>query len=272
MACLHRTFSSLLFVPGDRPDRIGKARASAADLVCVDLEDAVADGAKEQARDGAVTLAGEGDPRLVIRINRVASRHGIADLHALAERPPATVLIPMCEEVAELRIVRAALGEEVALVPLVETVAGLNNAGAIAAAPGVSAIMFGGGDLSAELGVALAWEPLLTARSLLVMAAAAARVPAIDVPFVGLDDAAGLEEECRRARALGFRAKAAIHPAQLGAIHDAFRPTDTEREEARAALRAFGEGGGGAVRWNGRLLEAPMIARLKEVAGELSDA
>lgn len=269
---MHPTFSSLLFVPGDRPDRIAKARGSAAELVCVDLEDAVAEDAKEQARAGAVRIAGECDQRLAIRINRIASRHGIADLHALCDAPPRTLLIPMCEDPAELRIVRAALGEEVALVPLVETVTGLNNAAAIAAAPGVCAIMFGGGDLSSELGVALAWEPLLTARSLLVMAAAAAQVPAIDVPFVRLDDVAGLTEECRRARALGFRAKAAIHPAQLEAIHDAFRPTESEREEARAALRAFGEGGGGAVRWNGRLLEAPMIARLKEVAGEHSHA
>lgn len=81
--------------------------------------------------------------------------------------------------------------------------------------------------------MALAWEPLVTARSLLVMAAAEARVPAIDVPFIGLDDSDGLAEEACRARQLGFAAKAAIHPAQLPAIHQAFQPTDAEVAEAR---------------------------------------
>lgn len=261
------SFSSLLFVPGDRPERIAKARASEAELVCLDLEDSVAATGKEQARIAAVELAAEGDPRLAIRINRVASREGIADLHALADAPPALLLVPMCESAAELAIVRAALGDELVLVPLIETVAGLRRADEIVGAAGVGAIMFGGGDLSAELGVALAWEPLLTARSLLVMAAATAKIPVIDVPFVRLDDPVGLGEECRRARALGFSGKAAIHPAQIERIHAAFRPSDEEREEARAALRAFAESGGGAVRWNGRLLEAPIVAQLKRIAG-----
>lgn len=265
---LPANFSSLLFVPGDRPDRIGKARAAGADLVCVDLEDAVAPAHKAAARAEAVRLAAARDPRLAIRINRLASRDGLADLLALADAPPAVLLVPMAAHASELAVVRAVLGEGTALVPLVETAAALADAHALAAAPGVAAIMFGGGDLSAELGVELAWEPLVTARSLLVLAAAAARVPAIDVPFTRLDDAPGLAEECARARALGFAAKAAIHPAQLGAIHDAFRPDEAARADARAALAAFAAGGGGAIRWNGRLLEAPLVARLQRIAGE----
>jgi len=254
-------------VPGDRPDRIAKARAAGADLCCIDLEDAVPSANKEAARATALGLSREGDSTLAVRINRVASREGIADLYAFADRAPPIVLLPMCEHAAEIAIARAALGDATQVIPIIETVAGFGRAAEIAAAPGVAAIMFGGGDLSAELGVALEWEPLLTARSLLVMAAAGAKVPAIDVPFTHLDDADGLADECRRAKALGFAAKAAIHPAQLGAIHAAFRPSDQDRDEARAALRAFEQSGGGPVRWNGRLLEAPLIARLQRVAG-----
>ena len=239
-------------------------------MICVDLEDAVPADGKDAARALAVGLASEVDPRLAIRINRVASRAGLADLLALAERPPATLLVPMCQSAAELAIVRAVVGEEVALLPLVETVAGLRAAGDIAAAPGVAALMFGGGDLSAQLGVALEWEPLVTARALIVMAAAGAGVAAIDVPFVRLDDGEGLAMEAGRAKALGFAGKAAIHPGQLDAIHAAFRPSDEERAEAREALAAFRAGGGAAVRWQGRMLEAPLMARLARIAGEVN--
>ena len=255
-------------MPGDRPDRIAKAREAGAGVVCVDLEDSVAADRKGEARRIAVELARQGDVGLAVRINRLASRNGVADLHALADTPPATVLLPMCEHERELDIARAVLGEAVSLVPLIETVGGLRRAAKIARGAGASAIMFGGGDLSAELGVALEWEPLLTARSLLVMAAAEARIAAIDVPFTRLDDQAGLAEECGKARNLGFSAKAAIHPKQLETIRQTFQPSVGEREEARAALRAFREGGGAAIRWNGRLIEAPLIPRLERIAGE----
>ena len=263
------SFASLLFVPGDRPDRIAKAIASDAEMICVDLEDAVADDKKDEARDHAITaLAG----RVALRINRVASRAGIADLHALGDVGTATVLVPMCDHPSHIAIVRAAIGAQANIIPLIETVAGLHEAAAIARAPGVSAIMFGGGDLSSELGVDLAWEPLLTARSMLIMAAAEARIPAIDVPFTRLGDPDALAEECRRSAALGFSAKAAIHPEQIAAIHAAFKPSPEARAEAAEALAAWRAGGGGAVRHKGRMIEAPFIARLQRISGEQDDA
>lgn len=262
-------YASLLFVPADRPERVAKALASSAGMVCIDLEDAVAPDAKDVGRSAVIELLKtRRDERVAVRINPVTKRAGLADLLALADAPLATLLVPMVEQPAELAVVRGALGDQVALIPLVETVAGLRAATAIACAPGVSAIMFGGGDFSAQLGVALEWEPLLVARSMLVMAAAEAGVPAIDVPFVRLGDPAGLAGECARARALGFAAKAAIHPEQLAAIHEAFAVGEAERDDARAALAAWRAGGGGAVRWNGRMLEAPLIARLRHLIGE----
>ncbi len=208
-----------------------------------------------------------------LRINGVATRAGLADLLALGDgaHPPAWLLVPMVEGPRDLAIVRAVLGDGVALIPLVETVAGLRAAGEIAAAPSVAAVLFGAADLAAELGVALEWEPLLTARSMLAMACAGARVPAIDVPFLGLEDDQGLAAECARAKALGFSGKAAIHPRQVAAINAAFGPSAEALAEAHEALAAFQAGGGAAIRFRGRMLEAPIVARYRRLlaaAGE----
>ncbi|MBY0520126.1 MAG: HpcH/HpaI aldolase/citrate lyase family protein, partial [Sphingomonas sp.] len=131
--------------------------------------------------------------------------------------------------------------------------------------PGVVAMMFGGGDLSGELGVALAWEPLAVARGLFILACAEAGIPAIDVPWIALDDSTGLADEARRAKAIGFQAKAAIHPAQLGVIHAAMRPSPALVEEARGALVAYQEAGGRAIRYQGKMLEAPIIRRYARI-------
>ena len=125
--------------------------------------------------------------------------------------------------------------------------------------------MFGGADFSGELRVAVSWEPLLAARQQLVLACAEARKPLIDVPFIHLDDDAGLERECEAARAIGISAKAAIHPRQVPAIEAAFSPTEAEIAEAEEALRVYEETGGKAVRHKGRMLEAPMIKTYRAV-------
>ncbi|MEE4349042.1 MAG: aldolase/citrate lyase family protein [Pacificimonas sp.] len=259
--------TSLLFVPGARPDRFDKARVAGAGLTAIDLEDAVAADAKDAARNDALAAIASGDG-YALRMNGVATRAGIADLHALAdaETLPAVMLVPMVEAAAEIAVVRGALGERCpALVPLVETPRGLRNALAIAQEEGVTAMMFGGGDFAGELGVRLSWEPLLAARQQLLLACAEAHVPAIDVPYIHLDDEEGLKAECAKARALGFAAKAAIHPRQVAAIDAAFEPSERECNEAAEALRAFDEGGGSVVRFNGRMLEAPLVKHYRAI-------
>ena len=256
--------TSLLFVPGARPDRIAKALATDADVVCIDLEDAVPPDGKDAARATAIAAIG---PRVAIRVNGLRTRAGLADLLALAAASvlPDLVLVPMVETAAELAIVAGVLGDGARIVPLVESARGLADAAAIAGAPQVTAMMFGGADLSGELGIALAWVPLATARGLFVLACAAAGVPAIDVPHIHLDDAAGLADDARMARAMGFQAKAAIHPKQLAAIHAAFRPDAALVAEAREATAAFAAGGGGAIRHRGRMLEAPIMRRYARI-------
>lgn len=170
----------------------------------------------------------------------------------------------MVEDATEAEIVKAILGDRTpGFVPLIETVKGLRQGDAIAQAPGVEAMMFGGGDFSAEIGTDLAWEPLLATRSAFVMAAASARIPAIDAPYIVLDDDAGLEEETRRSKALGFVSKAAIHPKQVATINAVMRPTDAELAEARSALDACEAAGRKAIRHNGKMLEAPVIKRFE---------
>lgn len=260
------TAASLLFVPGSRPDRFAKAKAAGAGLTVIDLEDAVAAADKDSARTAALTQVADVPRGWAVRINAVRTAAGIRDLAALVDAAalPEVLLVPMVEEAGDLRVIAGALGERCPqLIPLVETPGGLRHALAIASHPNVVAVMFGGGDFSGELGVDLAWAPLLTARQQLVLACAEARKPAIDVPFVRLEDEAGLVEEAARARAIGFAAKAAIHPAQIGAIHAAFLPSESEVAEAREALAAYEAGGGRAIRFRGRMLEAPFIIRYR---------
>ena len=260
--------ASLLFVPGSRPDRFAKALASDAGIVCVDLEDAVPAEGKVAARAAAVTALG---PRIAIRINQLTTRAGLADVLALAERLPEAVLLPKVEHEEQVAIVASVFGSQARLIPLIETPRGLRRASRIAAHPQVVALMFGGADMAAELGVALAWAPLLAARGALVLAAAEAGKPVIDVPWIALDDGDGLAREAAAARDLGFTAKAAIHPAQIAAIEAAFRPTETEIADARTALTAFRAAGGAAVRHEGRMLEAPVMRAYGRVLARAGD-
>jgi (S)-citramalyl-CoA lyase len=269
---------SLLFVPGSRPDRFAKAKAGGADLTVIDLEDAVAAADKQAARDAALAQIADDRAGWAIRINGVTTAAGILDLSALIEAAalPETLLVPMVENAAQLDVIAGALGERcLALVPLIETPKGLRHALEIASHPRTAAVMFGGGDFSGELGVELAWEPLLAARQHLILACAEAKKPAIDVPFIALEDEAGLAQEAARARAIGFAAKAAIHPRQVSAIRAAFAPSPAEVEEARAALEAYAEGGERAIRFAGKMLEAPMIKHYRALVArheELTNA
>lgn len=256
-------FQSLLFVPGSRPERFGKALASGADLVCIDLEDAVGPADKDAAR--AAALAALGDPRLGIRINGVRTRQGLADLLALADAKPPFVMIPMVEAVAEVEIVRAILGPDVGLLPLVETVRGVEAARVVVASPGVAGVMLGGADFTGELGVTMSWDALYAARAALVMACAAARVPAIDAPWLDLDNLDGLRDETARIKAMGFAARALVHPKHVAPVHDVMRPTPAEIDEARAAEAVYAAAGEAAVRFNGKMLEAPVMARYRRI-------
>jgi (S)-citramalyl-CoA lyase len=261
------TCRSALFVPGNRPDRYAKAAASGADAIIVDLEDAVAPADKDAARASALRyLAERAEPRgcyRILRLNALAGADGLRDLLALAESDarPDAVMLAKCDDPYAIGLVAgvlAAHGGETAIVPLVETARGLAAVEAFAQAhPRVAGLMFGGIDLAGELRADTAWEPLLYARSRVVAAAALRGLAALDMPFVGLGDAAELPREAAAARSFGFTGKAAIHPRHIAAIHAAFAPAPEAVAAARATLAAVGAGGATVV--DGRMADNAML-------------
>jgi (S)-citramalyl-CoA lyase len=262
-----RVMQSMLFVPGNKPERFAKALASGADCVCIDLEDAVPADGKEEARAAALAAI-PADPRLAIRINGLRTKAGLTDLLALADATtrPSYVFLPMCEAAAEVDIAQKIVGDDaVGFVPLLETVAAIKAAGELAALPATAALMLGGADLSSQLGGKMGWDTLMVPRGEIVMAAASAGKWAIDVPFIDIQDEAGLIAEAARVKAMGFAAKSAIHPNQIAGIHQAFRPTAEDVEEAEEAVAVFKAANGAAVQFRGKMLDAPFMARYKKI-------
>jgi citrate lyase subunit beta/citryl-CoA lyase len=271
---------TLLFVPGDRPDRIAKALATDVDAVAVDLEDAVADAVKEQARslatDALAGLTGTG-PAVFVRINGLETPWAEADLAAVIDIGDrlAGVIVPKVESVAQVHRLDETLPAGLAVVPIVETARGVLEAPAIAAAPRVPTLVFGSLDLSADLGVSPSVEgrELLHARSHVVLATAAAGlVGPIDGPHADLDDEEGLTRSSIAARELGFTGRVVLHPRQLATVRAAFSPSEAELDRARevmAAYRRAQAAGVGAVRLpDGTFIDRPVVLRAAALLGE----
>jgi citrate lyase subunit beta/citryl-CoA lyase len=271
---------TLLFVPGDRPDRIAKALATDADAVAVDLEDAVADAVKEQARslatDALAGLTGTG-PAVFVRINGLETPWAEADLAAVIDIGDrlAGVIVPKVESAAQVHRLDETLPAGLVVVPIVETARGVLEAPAIAAAPRVPTLVFGSLDLSADLGVSPSVEgrELLHARSHVVLATAAAGlVGPIDGPHADLDDEEGLTRSSIAARELGFTGRVVLHPRQLAAVRAAFSPSEAELDRARevmAAYRRAQAAGVGAVRLpDGTFIDRPVVVRAAALLGE----
>jgi (S)-citramalyl-CoA lyase len=244
---------SWLFTPATRPDRFAKASAAGADIAILDLEDAVAPGDKAQARTIALDyLADEpaDGARHALRINGLDTRAGIADLDALLgfTAAPDFLVLPKTETAGHLQILDrllTAAGKDTRLVGLIESAHGLAAVEAIAAAtPRLAGLMLGAADMAADLGSATAWAPLAFARGRLIAACALAGVTPIDAPFFDLRDEAGLKQEVAAAVALGFAAKAAIHPMQVAEINAALTPSAEAVDKARAILAENAKGVG----------------------------
>ena len=269
MAAPFRVRRSLLFVPAVRPDRYPKALATGADAVCIDLEDGVAFGAKDEARDKALALFASRAPvraEVSLRINDPKTEFGQRDLDAVRQsgiRPDA-LMLPKCDGPDEIREVAAALAggrPDLPLIVMLETARGVAAAESIAtAAPSVSAVFFGAIDYAADVGCEVAWDAALYARSRVIVAAAVARVGALDSPCMDVPALDALAEESRRTRALGFTGKAAIHPTQVPVIQAAFSPPADEVAWARRIVAAYERNQGGVLLVDGKLIERPVIA------------
>jgi citrate lyase subunit beta/citryl-CoA lyase len=250
---------TLLFVPGDRPDRFPKAAASGADLVVVDLEDAVATGAKDAARAATAEWLAD-QPETVVRINPVGSVwwDGDVDMVRSAGCP---VMLPkaLADGTAALA---TALPAGTPLLPLIETAAGVVEAVATCGVPGVARPVLGHLDLAVQLGV----DPddraaLLAARSALVLAAAAAGcAPPVDGVTTALTDVERVAADAAYAASLGFGAKLCVHPVQVAAAAAAFTPT---AEQVAWAGEVMAAGGDGVSAREGQMVDAPVLARAR---------
>ncbi|WP_286263103.1 HpcH/HpaI aldolase/citrate lyase family protein [Thalassotalea atypica] len=250
---------SLLFVPGSQPARFRKADASNADLICIDLEDAVLPVDKDAARQATVDYIQTVNRNVCVRINPIDSDLGQADAMALAKANPAFIMLAKCSSAENIDKVSEYFEQSTQFIGLIETIIGLENADAIAATDRVSALMFGGADLSAELGCEFSYQPLLLVRSRLVMAAAKAKIDLIDVPFVDFKNTQDLLSETQKIKALGFTGKAAVHPCQIEPIHQGFMPTDAQISYAQSVVAAVEGPDAGVVVVNGKMVDRPII-------------
>ena len=242
---------AVLFLPASRAGAIRRARESGADVIFLDLEDAVAPELKEEARAAAVAAVAEpfGVPA-AIRVNGSASEWFEADCAAVRESRADLVIVPRVEDPEVIRRVAQSTGKPVAA--MIETPTGVRRCWEIAEAG--AALIAGTNDLAATLRLPPGADrgPLTTALQLIVLAARAAGKPCFDGVFNKLDDPDGFAAQAAEGRALGFDGKTLIHPDQIAPCKAAFAASEAELARAQRLVAAAS---GGAQRFEGEMIE-----------------
>ena len=270
-----RARRSFIFAPGNRPDMFPKALACGTDIVCVDLEDAIAPRDKTEARRAAfasLPLA-EGPDRVerIVRVNCLRTLEGMADVQALIEAPhpvPAIMLpkVKGPEEVRNLADLLTEYKQATRLHVIIETNEALEAAHDIArSSDRIEALFFGGVDMAADLRCRSTWMALQYARSRIVHAAATAGLDVIDVPYLDLNDREGMLREAQLAAELGFSGKGAIHPKQIPDLNATFAPDERAVDYARRVLAAWDNCDGGLLVFEGKLIEKPVLRSLARI-------
>ena len=268
---------SFIFCPGNKPDMIPKALSSGADMVCIDLEDAIIPEHKSISRDSTVkafeNLLSPKDVETLIRINDVNSKDGIEDINAIlnSKNTATGLMLPKIQSVEEDKNLEKQIIESkknLNLHIIIETNMGLENSWSIAhSSPLIKSLLFGGVDMSADLGCNGDWFSLLYARSRVVHAAAGAGIDSIDVPFLDLEDMEGMNNEAQKSRNLGFSGKGSIHPKQIHQLNKIFTPSEEEIIYANKVITAFNDASDGLVVVDGKLIEKPVLrTALKTIA------
>ncbi len=257
---------SYLFVPGNRPERFDKALASGAHAVIVDLEDAVPPAHKEAARAAIAHWMSEARPVLV-RVNAVGTPWFDEDVRVCARPGVAGVVLPKAESAEAIDAVRSRLHDRGTVLPLIETARGLWNALSVARARGVERLLFGSIDYQSDVGIRD--DDLIHARSQLVLVSRVAGIAApVDGVTASIDDADALRRDTGRARALGFGAKLCIHPKQVPAVNEGFRPSESEIAWARRVVDADAVSGGAAVAVDGSMVDRPVLLKARAILAE----
>lgn len=278
---------SLLFVPGDRPERFAQAAASGADAIILDLEDSVAPSKKAEARAAVADyLAGDRPVATYVRINPLDSGLAEFDLASILARAPDAIVLPKAEGAATILKLVAMMGEANApILPIAtETAAAIFQIGSYAdVVQHLAGLTWGAEDLPAAIGAVTSrtedgryTPPYELVRGLALFGAHAAGVFAIETVYPAIDDADGLAAYAARGRRDGFSGMMAIHPAQVPIINAAFTPSGAEVAHARAVVAAFdADPDVGALQLDGRMIDAPHLKQAQRIlaqAGAEQDA
>jgi citrate lyase subunit beta/citryl-CoA lyase len=281
---------SLLFVPGDSPNKLDKGMGSGADALLLDLEDSISPGRKAEARATTAAflkeaIALKARPRLYVRVNGLRTGLIDDDLDVVVAARPDGIMLPKAEGGSDVIHCDAKLTAREALNGLpdgaldiiaiaTETAAALFLAGTYAGASRrLKGLTWGAEDLSVELGAEANRDgdgnflaPYQLARSLCLAGAAAAQVQAIDTVYVDFRNAAGLRRDCEEARRDGFTGKMAIHPAQVAVINEVFTPTAEAIQRAEAVVAAFAaDPDAGTIGIGGVMYDRPHLERARQL-------
>ncbi|WP_336812999.1 HpcH/HpaI aldolase/citrate lyase family protein [Bosea sp. MMO-172] len=275
---------SLLFVPGDSDRKIAKAMTGDADALILDLEDAVAPSRKDDARRMVADALGQGGRGHVgVRVNAIDTPWYLADLIAVAPAKPRFVMLPKCNGAADiarlahhldlLEMQSGIAAGSIGILPLVtEDAAAVRQCDYAGVSGRLIGLCFAAEDLSTDLGIAPRSPagryraPMLLARATVLLAAAAAGVPAIDTPYPVPGDLDGLRRESTDALADGFSGKLCIHPGQVGIVNEAFSPSPAEIDWARKIVAAFdAAAGSGVISLDGKMVDRPHLVRAHQL-------
>lgn len=286
-----RSRRALLYVPADDERKINKAVSLPVDCVILDLEDGVAPGRKDAARESAVRALQRMDfsnAERLVRINPVDRQPGLQDLEAILPARPDGILLPkidsadtvhrVSETIARMEKKRGWPAGGIALIVIAETARAILRLETICSAEErVQAVIFGAEDLAADIGAvrSAGGMEVFTARSLVVLNAAAAGIQALDVVNVNYRDLEALYADARQAANMGFAGKQIIHPAQIDSVQRAFTPSEDEVRQAQELIRAFEASvanGKGAFGLDGRMVDMPVIRRAENVLSRAASA
>jgi len=284
---LSKPIRSALFVPGTRLDRVPKAFATDADVVIIDLEDAVSPLLKVKARSEVVQLLTTTEhENVVVRVNGTESKYFDEDISAIAGTAVLAVIVPKVETAWDIGIINTAFLKaedskkiehgSIPVIALIESAAGVDNISEITRAetipPRLYTVAFGAADYTLDLGIEMTpnGTELLYARSRLPIACrAAGLVPPLDTPFMlDLKDLDALQKDVSTAKQLGFQGKLCIHPNQVAIVNQTFTPAPETVEWAKKVVKAFEEAesaGQSALQIDGKFIDTPVVLQARRI-------
>ncbi|SAL09593.1 HpcH/HpaI aldolase [Caballeronia peredens] len=258
-------YRSLLFVPGNRPERFAKALDRGADAVIVDLEDAVAPEEKDDARRTVAAWLAPERP-VLLRVNACDTPWFERDAELGKLGGVAGIVLPKAESAADVIALVSLTKNRLPVFPLIESAKGMFNALEIARAPFVHQLMFGTLDFCADMNMATTGNALDPFRATLAMISKVAGIrPPIDGVTPAIDDDRALRDETLDGKQRGFAGKLCIHPKQVATVNACYAPSDAELVWANRVLDAFGKANGAAIAVDGKMVDRPVVLRAQTI-------